>query len=293
MDLSCEIFDDYEHLDNDLEYILENVLSENIKKNFNNNDECKKLYDLYNTLLLNRCECIEELSQQECLQCDHLGNYVFDVNFQELVLKDIGNVPDLIYECSHMCTCDPKKCLNRLVQYGPRKYLQIVNSPKYGSKGLITTNDIPKGAFICEYAGELLTKEEAKNILKQNEIENNMNYVLFLKESCLTVQKHSGTNDNTEILTIVNPSRKGNIGRYLNHSCEPNCRIVSVRIDCPIPKIAFFSNCYIKAGEEICFNYNEGVKQFQSRNIGISKRIACLCHSKQCAKYLPNSEYET
>lgn len=230
MDLSCEINDDYDHLDNDLEYILENVLSENIRENVNENNDCKRLHDLFNSFLLNKCEC-EEVEYPQCSKCLHGSNYIYDKQFQELVLSDSENRIDVIYECSQMCSCKPGNCMNRLVQYGPRKFLKIVDSFQYGSKGLITTCDIPKNAFICEYAGELLTMQEAKMILRQNELQNNMNYVLFLKESCPTSES------NSEILTIVDPSRRGNIGRYINHSCDPNCHIKSVRIDCPIPKI--------------------------------------------------------
>jgi len=114
------------------------------------------------------------------------------------------------------------------VQYGPRKNLEIFDSPVYGSKGLRTTINIPEGGYICEYAGELLTASEAKRRLKINEELGLMNYVLVLNEY---------TSETKQQVTIVDPSRRGNIGRYLNHSCQPNCHIAAVRIDCPIPKI--------------------------------------------------------
>lgn len=236
MNLVCEINDDYDHLDNDLEYILENVLSERIIENVNENNECKILYDLFNSLLLNKCDCEEGMVHKICSKCYHGSNYTYDEKFQELILNISDKHTEVIYECSQLCSCKPENCMNRLVQYGPRKFLKIVDSSQYGSKGLITTRDVPKGAFICEYAGELLTKQEAKIILRQNEIQNNMNYVLFLKE--LSTSRES----NREILTIIDPSRKGNIGRYINHSCDPNCHIISVRIDCPIPKVGKICN---------------------------------------------------
>ncbi|XP_023295812.2 probable histone-lysine N-methyltransferase set-23 [Lucilia cuprina] len=287
MDLSCEIVDDYDHIDNDIEYILENVLSEEVQSNINRREEFIHLQQIFNTLLLNKCECCERV-QPQCSNCIHGSNYRHDETFQELVLCSSLNIPDLIYECTHMCTCKPEKCKNRLVQFGPRKFLKIVDSAKYRSKGLITTRDIPKGAFICEYAGELLTIHEAKQVLRKNDIEQKMNYVLILKESCLP--SYANNNDK-EILTIVNPSKKGNIGRYLNHSCEPNCQIVSVRIDCPIPKIAIFSRRYINAGEEICFNYSEGINYSKTENTSNNDKIPCLCGSKNCLQYLPNSDF--
>ena len=34
----------------------------------------------------------------------------------------------------------------------------------------------------------------------------------------------------------------GNIGRYLNHSCEPNLSLVTVRSSCMVPHLALFTN---------------------------------------------------
>lgn len=239
MESSRDLNDNYDHLDDQLDYILENVLSESVVQKASVSAEDFKLKELFNTQLLNRCDCSNETSREEqCVNCYHGGNYVFDSDFKELVLNKAIDTQhgggDLIYECSQFCGCVSENCLNRLVQRGPRNYLKIIDSPQYRSKGLITYRGIPKGAFICEYAGELLTLQEAQNILKENDVQKKMNYVLILKESCLYNEKNT---ENDEIFTIVDPSKKGNIGRYLNHSCTPNCRIMIVRIDCPIPKI--------------------------------------------------------
>ena len=34
----------------------------------------------------------------------------------------------------------------------------------------------------------------------------------------------------------------GNIGRYLNHSCDPNLSLVTVGSSCMVPHIALFTN---------------------------------------------------
>lgn len=286
MDGTYEINDDYDHLDDNLEYILENVLSEETHHDITDNIERGKLKELFNTVLINRCDC-DDISQ--CFTCLHGVNYTLDEKFQELVINAENKKGDLIYECNAMCKCSPERCLNRLVQYGPRKYLKIVDSPKYHSKGVITTKDVPKGAFICEYAGELLTKFEAKKILRDNEINHKMNYMLSLREAGFN--NLIGNNDDANIiLTFVDPSKKGNIGRYLNHSCQPNCRIFSVRIDCPIPKIAIFSGRHILAGEELCFHYNEGIECENLETVSTNQRIPCRCGTQSCKKYLPNFE---
>lgn len=236
MESSSELCDNYDHLDDHLDYILENVLSETVVQNASVSVDAFKLKEQFNTLLLNRCDCNNNMGEKEqCVKCCHGGNYVFDNDFKELVLNTVEDVGrDLIYECTGLCGCSPEKCFNRLVQRGPRKFLQIIDSLQYQSKGLKTNRNIPKGAFICEYAGELLTLQESKKILKENDEKHKMNYVLVLKESC---KRSEGDIGNEVIFTIVDPSKKGNIGRYLNHSCSSNCKIISVRVDCPIPKI--------------------------------------------------------
>lgn len=220
--------DDYEHINSEVEYILENVLSEDTLQS--SSPESKQLVDLFNTLLLNKCSC------KECNNylCTHGCSYEPDLESKELVISR-DNFSDLLYECTSLCSCKTKTCCNRLVQYGPRKDLKIIFSKKYQSYGIITTRDIPRGAFICEYAGELLTREEAMKRIYENKKQGRMNYVLCLKESLNG--PHLDVTNNGGFTIIVDPAKRGNIGRYLNHSCNPNCQIFSVRVDSPIPKI--------------------------------------------------------
>ncbi|XP_075157141.1 putative histone-lysine N-methyltransferase set-23 [Haematobia irritans] len=276
-----ELSDDYEHINEDIEYILENVLSEQILMEQSYDSE--KLRELYNSVLLNQCECIKNCNNSTL--CSHGCAYKWNEDSKELVLLS-ARESDLIYECFSHCKCNPHHCHNRLVQYGPRKHLEIAYSKTYQSYGVFTLKDIPHGAFICEYAGEILTHKEAAERISNNESQKKMNYILCLKEqekNAALLNVHG-----LELRTIVDPSKKGNIGRYLNHSCEPNCQIYSVRIDCPIPKIAIFSNRDIKTGEELCFHYNGGTKR--SSTSDIEKLIPCLCNAKNCEKFLPNLE---
>lgn len=227
----CEIEDNYDHLDSDnIEYLLENTLQDD-----DGTTEFLYLKNEYNSCYTQHCEC--DCNDCDCCDqnmCYHGGNYIhYACNFndkKELVLNKNRTTNDLIFECSNLCTCASTldKCKNRLVQFGPRTNMQIVHlTNKY--LGLITTEFIPQGGFICEYVGELLTRTEALKRNRKNEEGHRMNYILCLNERSLT--------NETSIQTFVDPSTKGNIGRYLNHSCEPNCEILSVRFDHPIPRI--------------------------------------------------------
>lgn len=256
--------DDYEHSSDEIEYILENILQDD-----DGSEDFKKLKELFNSNLLNGCDC------EKCdRDCGHGDNYKF--SGMELILSENRRCHDLIYECNDSCRCSA--CPNKLVQFGPRDCLIIQNN---GSKGLglFSAKTIPKGSFVCEYAGEILTKTEALRRDQRNRNENKMNYVFCLNEI--------SSMDGSSIQTFVDPSRKGNIGRYINHSCDANCTIISTRVDSIIPKIAIFANREIQPMKEITFDYGPDLA-VQTSNLSSKK---CLCASLKCRLYLPNLSF--
>ena len=62
-----------------------------------------------------------------------------------------------------------------------------------------------------------------------------------------------------EDVYIMDAKSIGNIGRYLNHSCNPNVFVQNVFVDTHdlrFPWIAFFTSTYVRAGGELCWDYN-------------------------------------
>lgn len=152
------------------------------------------------------------------------------------------NIP--VKECNEECSCG-SMCRRQVVQRGPWQALYITHTAGKGL-GVITTKTIPRGAFVCEYAGEVIGKEEAvKRFSGQKETDPN--YILVLREHTSSL--------NVPILTIIDPTVIGNIGRYLNHSCEPNLILVPVRINRPVPLVVLFALRDILPGEELCYDY--------------------------------------
>lgn len=260
--MKSEFIDDYEHVDTSLEYVLQNILQPP-----DESEEYKKLEFDFNSILMNGCDCIDKCDEN----CLHGKNY--ELKNDELLLRNDRKCKDLIYECNENCSCGPG-CLNRLVQYGPRDDLVIKKIDKKGY-GLITTKFLNKGSFICEYAGEVLTKTEANKRDAENLKLKKNNYIFCLNEI-------NESDDKNIIQTFVDPSRKGNIGRYLNHSCDPNCSVISVRCNYFIPKIAIFANREIEAYEELSFSYGNKVQSLNDSN------KKCFCGSKNCMNFLPN-----
>ncbi|XP_025086880.1 histone-lysine N-methyltransferase eggless-like isoform X2 [Pomacea canaliculata] len=70
-----------------------------------------------------------------------------------------------VVECNSRCKCD-YRCRNRVAQNGLSCRLQVFKTEKRGW-GLRCLNDIPKGGFICIYAGQLLTDKGANDDGKQ------------------------------------------------------------------------------------------------------------------------------
>ncbi len=132
------------------------------------------------------------------------------------------------------------------------------------------------GLFICEYAGEVIGPEEAENRNKCDKSTQKHNYIYWVNETY-------GDNGAT-VTTIIDPTAIGNIGRYANHSCDPNLAVFPVRIDSAVPKICLFSNRDIVPDEELTFDY--GVRAGSSTN-GSQELKECHCGATTCGGRLP------
>lgn len=89
----------------------------------------------------------------------------------------------LIYECNSNCSCSTNKCPNRLVQHGVSLPLQIFKSDSGFGWGVRShTRRIRKGEFVCEYAGEIIKTDEAKQRWLTAKERNEDNYILCLRE---------------------------------------------------------------------------------------------------------------
>lgn len=80
------------------------------------------------------------------------------------LLKNENKKIDLFTQVNdYRCKCSKKTCLNRVVQHPLQLQLQLFKTPNKGW-GLRCVNDIPKGTFICIYAGYLYTEETANTV---------------------------------------------------------------------------------------------------------------------------------
>jgi len=75
---------------------------------------------------------------------------------------------------------------------------------------------------------------------------------------------------------VVDATKCGNLARFINHSCDPNCYAKIITIDGE-KKIVIYSKQPIACGEEITYDYKFPIED---------EKIRCLCGTKSCRKYL-------
>ncbi|CAG0887251.1 unnamed protein product [Cyprideis torosa] len=86
--------------------------------------------------------------------------------------------------------------------------------------------------------------------------------------------------NNEKIMYIMDAKVKGNIGRYLNQSCDPNVFVQNVFVDSHelrFPWVAFFASENIKACEELIWNFAYVVVDSVA-----GKCVDCHCNTKLC-----------
>lgn len=165
--------------------------------------------------------------------------------------------PPMIFECNRSCRCWTT-CNNRVVQHGISCRLQLFRTKGKGW-GVRALRDIPRGTFICEYVGELISDLDADQRADDS-------YLFDL--------------DNKDGETYCIDARNyGNIARFINHLCEPNLVPVKIFVDYQdlrFPRIAFFSSRPIRASEELGFDYGDKFWIIKY------KIFTCLCGTEKC-----------
>ncbi|KAK7019861.1 hypothetical protein R3P38DRAFT_3318722 [Favolaschia claudopus] len=75
---------------------------------------------------------------------------------------------------------------------------------------------------------------------------------------------------------VVDATKKGNLGRLINHSCDPNCTAKIITINGE-KKIVIYAKQEIELGDEITYDYHFPFEQ---------DKIPCLCGSAKCRGFL-------
>ncbi|CAI0609229.1 unnamed protein product [Linum tenue] len=164
-------------------------------------------------------------------------------------------------ECVHgTCPCGDL-CSNQQFQ---RQTYANMRWDRCGKKGfgLRMQEDISKGHFLIEYVGEVLDMRAYEARQKEYAAKGHKHFYFM-------------TLDGSE---VIDACAKGNLGRFINHSCDPNCRTEKWVVDGEIC-IGLFALRNIKKDEELTFDYN------YVRVFGAAAK-KCYCGSAQCRGYI-------
>ena len=140
-------------------------------------------------------------------------------------------------ECVGECGCG-SGCQNQRFQQQQYANVSVIRTEKkgYGLRGNV---NLHPGDFIFEYIGEVINETQFRRRMIQYD-EEGIKHFYFMSLS-------KGE--------FVDATKKGNLGRFCNHSCNPNCYVDKWVVGDKL-RMGIFAERNIKAGEELVFNYN-------------------------------------
>ncbi|TWO66677.1 SET domain-containing protein [Caenimonas sedimenti] len=135
--------------------------------------------------------------------------------------------------------------------------IQVRKSGVHG-KGVFAVQDIPEGARLIEYVGEIISWKEAQRRHPWNPEDPNHTFYFHVDEK-----------------RVIDAAHGGNASRWINHSCNPNCEA-----DEDEGRIFIKSLRNIEAGEEL--NYDYGLIIDEPYTKALKAEYPCWCGSKNC-----------
>ena len=140
-------------------------------------------------------------------------------------------------ECINGGTCGDD-CQNQRFQKREWANVSVVSTGKKGY-GLRADSDLHTDDFIFEYVGEVIAEGEFQKRRRRYDDEG-IKHFYFMSLSTRE---------------FIDATKKGNLGRFCNHSCNPNCYVDKWIVGDKL-RMGIFAKRPIEAGEELVFNYN-------------------------------------
>ena len=101
-----------------------------------------------------------------------------------------------------------------VINYFPIIFAQVFFTQEGKGWGLRALDELPKGAFVCEYVGELLTSMELRERTSQKAHKAGYTYPVDLGADWGS----EGVMKDEEAL-FLDATIYGNVGRFINHRC--------------------------------------------------------------------------
>lgn len=135
------------------------------------------------------------------------------------------------------CNCG-RNCQNQRFQQKQYANVSVIKTEKKGY-GLRVNKDLLPDDFIYEYIGEVINEPTFRRRTIQYDAEGIKHFYF------MSLTKNE----------FVDATKKGNLGRFCNHSCNPNCYVDKWVVGDKL-RMGIFAERHIRAGEELAFNYN-------------------------------------
>ncbi|KAK2581049.1 hypothetical protein KPH14_006092 [Odynerus spinipes] len=171
----------------------------------------------------------------------------------------------LMIECGSRCVVGDR-CTNKRFQNCEYAKCEVFRTEKKGF-GLRAVVDLDVGEFIMEYVGEVVDPKDFRRRAKEYSKDKNRHYYFMALKSD----------------QIIDATMKGNVSRFINHSCDPNAETQKWTVNGEL-RIGFFNKKFIAAGEEITFNYH-----FQRYGKEAQK---CFCEAPNCCGWIGDTPEE-
>lgn len=162
-------------------------------------------------------------------------------------------------ECIAPLCPNGENCKNQPIQQNSNMPTEVFQTNRKG-RGVRSIGIIEKGIFIIEYVGEVITIAEYKERTKTLYKDDKHSY-------CIRLEKGF----------VIDARKMGNVSRFINHACSPNCEIEKWEVN-GTPRLGLYAKRRIEAGEELTCNY-------QFEEYGLSSQ-PCYCESNGCTKYI-------
>lgn len=166
-------------------------------------------------------------------------------------------------ECSSSCRRG-KQCVNRRIQRREcAAKIETFKKSTGSATGVRVHGDVKKGQFVGEYVGEVVSVDTFNS----------------RKQLYATYRRHHALNLCPGF--VIDSHRKGNLARFINHSCSPNCELQQWSVNGQY-RIGIFALQDISKGEEITYDY--GKSAYDAGDM-----TECTCSASNCRRFLKKS----
>ncbi|ORY86078.1 hypothetical protein BCR37DRAFT_385575 [Protomyces lactucae-debilis] len=200
-----------------------------------------------------------ESGQEEIMSCDCKPEFDGDYNgacgSESNCINRITSIECLDDECN----CG-EGCQNQRFQRRQYADVDVIDAGPKGY-GLRAMQDLLRGSFVYEYVGEVIGERKFRQRQKDYKDQDEKHFYFMM------LQKGE----------YIDATKKGGYGRFINHSCRPNCYVDKWVVGSKM-RMGIFCKRDIIIGEELTFDYN--VDRYGG------EATPCYCGEPNCLGYI-------